>query len=135
MDGSEADAPTAVRAPGDADAPVVREDAGARQIAVGPDLGDGLLLARGPRGAVVADEDVAGRVERDAGDARKRHGRDHSRLERQDARPKRPAVAGYCAAGACAACEAMALKLLCSVFHGNNRDWRQVGDTSGVFSA
>ena len=74
MEGSEADDPTVVKAPGKRGRAGRAEDAGIDQVAVGPDLGDGLLLARGPRGAVVADEDVAGRVERDAGDARETSG-------------------------------------------------------------
>src|SRR5262249_9041558 len=60
------------------------------QVGVEPDLGDRLLLAGRASRAVVADEDVAGRVERDAGDPRERQGRDHSRLEPQEARTKRP---------------------------------------------
>ena len=82
MEGSEADDPTVVKAPGNADAPVVLNTLALTRIAVGADLGDGLLLARGTGGAIVADEDVTGRVERDTGDPRKRQARNHSLLER-----------------------------------------------------
>ena len=71
--------------------PVVREDTGVDEVAVGVELGDRLLRCPENRGgAVVADEHVAGRVERDARDAGKVQAENDSRLELHQARTQRP---------------------------------------------
>ena len=107
-DGSEADAPTVVKAPGNADAPVVPNTLALTRKPLAPTSATDCCWPEDRGGAIVADEDVAGRVERDAGDPRERR-RDHSLLERHEARTKPPA-APIAARPGVRGCEAMALE-------------------------
>ena len=101
MFGSEADDPTVRQAPGNAVAPVVPNTLALIRKPLGPTSATDCCWPENQSGAVVADEDVARRVERDTGDPRKRQARNHPLLERQQARTKLPPVSIAAAAWAC----------------------------------
>ena len=92
MAGSEADDPTVVKTPGNADAPVVLNTLALTRSPLDSTSATDCCCPENGSGTVVADEDVAGRVERDAGDVRKVQARNHSLLKPQQARTKLPAA-------------------------------------------
>ena len=81
MLGSEAEAPSVVRTPGTADVPVVAKTLALASLPLGATSATDCCCPENTRGAIVTDEDVAGTVERDTRDARKRQAENDSLLE------------------------------------------------------